>query len=364
MKTSLFNQIIKEAEEAILTQNEDGSFPGGHNGPYFDPETPVRNTAHWIFTLTSIYKKNQNPKLVSVIERAVDYLKGKAARPMNATFYCRTNPKKDFTNGVIGQAWVIEALVEVAKVFNRQDCYVLAENVFLMHPWLPKLKVWRVVNVEGSYNDYDPTFNHQLWFAAAGSLLNKTPLAQERSLLFLENAFKIIKLYKNGVIYHSSPFLPFKWKPNELINKINYLNKMKPLISKDEELYKKSAGYHAFNLYAFAILKQSFPDHKGWKSSKMIKMLNACRNSAFQTMQNDNKYSYPYNPTGFELAFVFEELSEDKSFAQFWIDEQVKSTAVQNGSVMTRETDDIVTSKARLYEALRLKNNYTINKVS
>ena len=42
---------------------------------------------------------------------------------MNATFYCRLNPEKDFSNGLIGQAWVIEALVEAHKL-TKEDSYI------------------------------------------------------------------------------------------------------------------------------------------------------------------------------------------------------------------------------------------------
>lgn len=360
MAVSLFDQLNQEAKLALPTQSDDGSFPGGHNGPYFDKETPVRNTAHWLFTLTCIYERTNDSSLLKSIENAINYLKSEAARPMGATFYCRTNPKKDLTNGVIGQAWVMEALLNAASILEREDCYDLAEKIYQLHPWIEKLKVWRVVNVDGSYSDFDPTFNHQLWFAAISSKLVNTPEALEQSKSFLNNAQKRLKLYKDGIVYHSSPFIEFKWKPNELINKINYLNRIKPLVKNDSQLYHKSSGYHAFNLYAFAILKESYPGHNIWKSKLIKKMLDVCYEKKFQNSQNDNKYSYPYNPTGIELAYVFEILKEDHTAAQFWIDRQLEST-FENDSIMIKNSSDEITARARIYEAARLKNEYVIN---
>ena len=34
--------ILQSCEAALQLQSEDGSFPPGCNGPYHDPETPVR----------------------------------------------------------------------------------------------------------------------------------------------------------------------------------------------------------------------------------------------------------------------------------------------------------------------------------
>ncbi len=48
----LLSNIIQQSSKAALQiQSDDGSFPPGHNGPYHDQETPVRNTAHWLFTM-------------------------------------------------------------------------------------------------------------------------------------------------------------------------------------------------------------------------------------------------------------------------------------------------------------------------
>lgn len=49
--TKLWDLIAKSAKRGIKLQAEDGSMPAGHNGPHNDPETPVRNTAHWCITL-------------------------------------------------------------------------------------------------------------------------------------------------------------------------------------------------------------------------------------------------------------------------------------------------------------------------
>jgi hypothetical protein len=43
--------FLRIAEHGLARQDQaTGAMPPGHNGPYQDPETPVRNTAHWIQT--------------------------------------------------------------------------------------------------------------------------------------------------------------------------------------------------------------------------------------------------------------------------------------------------------------------------
>ena len=41
---TLYECLIKSAKKALSLQQNDGSMLAGHNGSYFDPETPVRNT--------------------------------------------------------------------------------------------------------------------------------------------------------------------------------------------------------------------------------------------------------------------------------------------------------------------------------
>lgn len=46
---------------------------------------------------------------------------GNEARPMAATFWHRKNPEKDACNGLIGQAWTIEALTMAAGATDVVD---------------------------------------------------------------------------------------------------------------------------------------------------------------------------------------------------------------------------------------------------
>lgn len=359
---NLLQILERKADLACKEIERQGYMTGGHNGPYFDEETPVRNTAHWLFTFSMLYRRTQNQKYKKAAEIAINYLLSPEARPMNAAFWIRKNPKKDFCNGVIGQAWVMESLILASRVFSREDCYSAAEEVFLLHEFDRQLYVWNRLNVDGSHASPDPTFNHQLWMCALASLLDQTPGAIECSKLFFENRAIKVKLYGDGIIQHVSPVVRFSHKirnPKKIVEGV--LGHGYYWVSRGK-LRLKSSGYHAFNLYAFAILKDRFPEHAFWQSRKFKRMLKAVDSRKFQKEQIDNKYSYPYNPTGLEMAFVTETFDpENIERVEFWLKKQLEFTAEEGKSIMTKGTADENTARARIYEASRIKGDYHLS---
>ncbi len=164
--------IISSATRGVELQGKKGDMPPGHNGPWNDPQTPVRNTAHWSLLFWKPSSLRVMIRLSSCSE-AADYLVSHEARPMNATFYCRYTSSKDFCNGLIGQAWVIQALLQLGDYFQRPQYINLAQEIFLLHEIDQPSGLWRIRNVDGSIGGISHTFNQQLWFAVMGVLLNK-----------------------------------------------------------------------------------------------------------------------------------------------------------------------------------------------
>ena len=113
-------KIDKIVASKLEELNQNGYLIGGHNGPYYDPETPVRNTAHWTCIFSHYYNETKDQKYYSAVKKCSEYLLSVKARPMNATFFCRTNKLKDFSNGTIGQAWAIEGIVEAYKTIKDE----------------------------------------------------------------------------------------------------------------------------------------------------------------------------------------------------------------------------------------------------
>ena len=360
-KISVHELLKLSAEHALSIQAGDGSFPSGHNGPYNDPETPVRNTAHWLFLLASLYAGTGQNRWKSAGKKAIHYLLSPEARPAGKTFLCRNKTGKDRCNGLIGQAWVMESLIQAAEAFKRQDCYKLAEEIFLLHPWDNNIGIWHRVEVDGTVLGYDSTFNHQLWFAAAVGLLGTTPEARERTEVFLDKIAQHVQLYDDGVIYHSSTmgmltsYLESGLQPflRELKSRVKG-NAMK------NKLYDKSVGYHGFNLYALAMLKAAFPDAPVWESEKFSRLITAHRDKTFARNVQNSIFGYRYNLSGIEIAYAVETFFQNKKEAAFWVNRQFEETFLDRQRPLSRGVSDPETAAARIYQAARLSEEYEV----
>jgi len=373
----LWDIIAVSAETALSIQASDGSMPPGHNGPYQDPETPARNTAHWLITFLHSYEHTNKPEFKAAAQRAADYLLTPGLRPMDKTFCCRSNPAKDFSNGLIGQAWIIEALAIASDKLKSPKYKELAEIVFQLHPFDKKMGIWEILNVDGSYRGFDPTFNHQLWFAAAGALLSNDANSDitKKIVRFMDVMHKKFKVSSRGLIAH--PLVPDIIFLKKCKKKVFYFCRRLRYFSRTPKY--KEAGYHAFNLYAFAILKKHFPDHSFWHTNKFRKTLDYIKQDEFTTLLHSanhdsdfyrlaaavnspscNRYGYPYNPVGFEVAFALKVFSQDStgtdSQMSNWISSQFDHNFDSDSNMLSDDTEDAVVLAARIYEATRLPN--------
>lgn len=348
--------LVETAMAALDKQKQDGAMPSGHNGPYMDPETPVRNTAHWCMTFNKAYEISGEKELKEAAENARNFLHSETARPMGGTFWCRKNPEKDFTNGVVGQAWAIEALLDFDRVFGDKPSVDLAERVFLLHPFDKATGAWRRVNVDGSYHSFDAVFNHQLWFAAAGAQLqgrtNNHTIKDQLSIFFKRLPHNL-NLYGDGLIRQQTAGYLVKSRLRRYSSKLSHWRKSN---ERKQYMYHKSVGYHSFNLYAFALLKESFPEQPFWNSPQWKKLWNYTLSEKYKRDVKKSKYAYPYNPPGFEVSFALQVFQPDmKDAVASWLKEQMNLCFDFDTNLMTGGSAvDVETAAARIYEATRL----------
>lgn len=362
---NLHDILVQSADAALSLQNsEKGSMPAGHNGSYHDPETPVRNTAHWLITFLKAYSISGEAKFLEAAKKAVTYLCSDTARPMGATFWHRKKPEKDTCNGLIGQAWTIEALAVAAQGLERPELIALAEKVFLLHPQNPDSGVWKRVSTDGSHLTIDYTFNHQLWFAASGGLIAKFSQSKDidiRVRHFLNQLDNIFNIYPSGLIKHLMPpkLFPTGKRAEYTLKQLRKIKHPRNT-AKDRKYFKqKQVGYHSFNLYAFALLKREYPDHRFWKSRKFLRALKYIKSERYSIEVALSDYGYPYNPPGFEVPFALEIFcSEDQTRTQQsnWASKQLKICYDFETSLMNKNANDSMTHAARIYEATRLTN--------
>ncbi|MDG5761554.1 agl cluster protein AglQ [Natronococcus sp. A-GB1] len=385
--TELYTLLKQSAGQACDTQRGNGSLPAGQNGPYNDSETPVRNTSHWLLTFSKLYDQTQDVQFRDAAQEAISYLLSDEARPGGATFHHRSVENKDSCNGVMGQAWTIEALTVAAETLERDDLLEVAEDVFLSHPFNETIGLWKQVEIDGTVLGFDATFNHQLWFAAAGGLLARhetvSKEVEQQVLTFLDQLEETVSIAPPGLIYHRS--LPkfgvrtavdlakedtklfvlstLEWTNltgNRALDAV-FNSRVAPVrrapLSGEEHIHK-SAGYHSFNLYALALLYESYPDHSFWSTDTFEAILSYAESRAYVQRLQDNKFGYAYNPPGFEIPFALETFYGDQSREQqkIWLKRQLERTYDPATNRLSRNNPDPETLTARLYEATRLPN--------
>jgi hypothetical protein len=112
--------LIGAAQAGLSLQKADGTFPPGHNGSWNVKETPVRNTAHWLVTCAKAYELTRDISFKNAVEKAGAYLLSSKARPFDCTYHI-LDQKGWETNGLVGQAWVMEALLAAYKFLKMTN---------------------------------------------------------------------------------------------------------------------------------------------------------------------------------------------------------------------------------------------------
>ena len=93
--------IIKSARAGLSLQRADGSFPRGHNGPYQDPETPLRNAGHWLITMAYAARMSGEERFHNSVRKVAEYMLSPDHRPGDATWLHRDRNGKERCNGLI-----------------------------------------------------------------------------------------------------------------------------------------------------------------------------------------------------------------------------------------------------------------------
>ena len=351
----------------------------GHNGPYNDHETPVRNFGHWLITFSKCFELTGKQIYLDKIRELAEFLISDNARPFGYSFHHRYKESKDKCNGLIGQAWVFEALAFASSVSGDEKYSEIVEDVFFQHKFNDDLGLWNRLEIDGTILSIDSTFNHQLWFAACASLLN-TPRREEireRILRFMDCLPQNLSVLENGLIYHpierqlnrTGLDRSIKFRLKKFVKTfLSFLRAIDKKTNNFDQIYRekminKSIGYHQFNMYAFAMLKESLPGHLFWQSFEFERSRKFLLSDEFKNCLSDNIYGYPYNPPGFEVPFAlsaFSDLTENElvGTSSWWVNEQLKRCYNPKTQMMDRNTEDPLTHTARVYELTRLPELY------
>ena len=124
----------------------------------------------------------------------------------------------------------------------------------------------------------------------------------------------------------------------------------------------KSIGYHAFNLFAFGLMKPQFANHTFWSSDTFSALMHHLDTDEFRTGLEGNTYGYPYNPPGFEVPFAlgcFKAGNDPRlvQTCQEWVDKQFKHGFNPQTGLHDQNTEDPATASARIYELAKVADH-------
>ena len=353
-KEWLAGAFVGACDRALPRQGQDGSMPPGHNGPYHHPETPARNTAHWAISFATAAIFDQHASFRAAGARCLDWLVRATHEAAPGPVPCR-HAGRDRSNGVMGQAWIIEALALAGQKLGHTRALHAAGELFDRHSYSYSRGGWYCLLEDGAAGDVDWTFNHQLWMCAVGAMVTNAEVSNSRGkvLDFARRLERRIKVDFDGLIAHANPdFLApgaYKLLPAAMARRIVFG-------CRPRTMRMKSIGYHSFNTYALGILSQhleSFAVRPGGTLSKAVDFL---RLERFSRQLTNNPFGYPYNPPGWETAVSLSILGgrSDAEQIDYWLAQQRKATWDASSGEFVRQTADLETSRARLYEATRL----------
>ncbi|WEG13391.1 hypothetical protein PU629_03210 [Pullulanibacillus sp. KACC 23026] len=355
---SYLSKIKKIADNRIEEFSRIGHAIEGCNGPYNNNDTPIRNSAHWIVVYGFLYENYKEKKYLEVLAILAEYLVKNDNFGDSGAIICRKDKNCDDTNGLIGQAWAIEGLITAYKILREKAYYEKAVSIFFTQEFDEKICLWRIVEGNGNNTGLDWVYNHQLWFAAAGSLIIDVMFNEKidtRIRAFLGNYRVTFGVQPSGLIYHLIN------NKNKFVNNAKFGLKMLLtdlcLTKKYKELAYLEKGYHLFNLFGFALLYNKYKNADIFKSLKFKRSLKygvSLINELGENEENFNKYSYAYNSPAFEYPFISRVFHKDDELVYeklLKIHDHI--TFSDTTLLYDRNNHDPETLTARMYELIR-----------
>lgn len=339
-----------------------GHADAGCNGPYGDIDTPLRNTAHWCVTYSFLWEKFHEKKYKEILKVFSDYLQKAQNYGISNAAICRSISSGDDTNGIIGQAWVIEGLIAAYEILNEDVLLEKAISIFLSQKYDHDTKHWVICCSDGHIVKGDFTYNHNLWFAACGTMILKHKEhkeIKENILDFLDNTPKIVGIQPSGKIHH-------RMRINQgIVAEAKYLLRVLLTdwnIGPLKEWNYLESGYQIFDLYGFALLKEYWGEHNIFKNDWLRKAIKLGTNEQFiwslANTYSINKYAFPYNAPTFEYPYVAEVLGKgcNKNFFDELFKYQLELTYESDKKLFSKHNPDPNTLTARIYELTRYFN--------
>ncbi len=378
--------LLTSARAGLALQAADGSMPAGNNGTWGQPETPVRATAHWAISFLAARRLLQQaadgpprgeapPTSVGrgaggeaeafrrAAERCLAFVRSDKYRSAGYTHHALGPAEAPWENGLIGPAWVMEALLFAAEELGREELAREALELFLLHPQDPGSGLFFIRGVDGTVKPPDATFNHQAWFAAMAAriaerwgTLARSNEAADAVELFLRRLFANLKVNRRMVIEQKVKNKPRSGVPLKVVLRQGVANSYNRWVRRS--LYPRSVGYISFSLHGLAMLREFRPAHPVWRSRRWRRFRRLAaryipRERYFREA-TANRFAFQHNLTGAELPYAAAVLGlPEAPCLRFWAHQVARHWDSAQG-LLSAATEDPETLAARVYECVYL----------
>lgn len=321
------NKILhKMADESYPTFIALGHAIEGHNGPYGHCDTPVRNTCHWCIIYGYLWQTTKEKKYYEIMCSFADYICNRQQKSCSGAIECMKTDLFDHLNGLIGQAWAIEALVCAYRISHVEHYLDTAKKIYCTQNYDWTNHLWERVEIDGSNIGYDYTLNHQMYFAVAASMISDCKHDEQIERIvkdFLDGMLTHFNVHSDGLICHYVNLPRPQGRKHRLRKFVKMIGQPLKFINPNGfNPNNYEIGYHLYDMYVLALIYPKYRDAEIFSTEKFkkalafamdIENLNQKFNRYnFEKLQKGflalfvklNKFSYGYNSPAFELPVI------------------------------------------------------------
>lgn len=333
--------------------------PGGHNGPYMDLESPVRNSAHWLVTMSLAFHLTGDENFRHAGTALARYLTADAPSVDSVNIHRQRFPK-DWTNGIIGPAWLSEGLVAASRYLGLTSAAVAGAAGLRRLGFDDARGLWKTFDPSTGSHGIDRTVNHQLYCSAIAAEFPDDETLHNRVQRFVEVALpRHVRVDEDGLLEHHLADDLGRRVGRRVVEAVRLrlgsrVHRAALRHGAVADRDQRNRGYHLFSLYAAFRLGSSYGSLDIMDMPAVHSAAKTLMSLTADTAYRDNVYTFGYNPPGFELPFVAlrsHEREESLSLtAHEMLKAQLNRTLDQEVGLFTRSTSDPLTLAARAFE--------------
>lgn len=352
----LYFRFLDQGLANLIYLDDNTAFaPGGQNGPHFALETPVRNTCHWLAAFAIGYRIRPSSRYLQAGTALYRWLVNDCVFHKSG-YYVVRQAGRDWCNGVIGNAWLIEALVRAGSYLQIEQARQTAEALYITNRFDAAVGAWHRYDPLNKKYSIDFTLDHQSWFACAASDLGKHSEVEQFLSACQRGAFRV---RQSGRIAH----LYYAWNIRGILFRMFFFYREHRIADFIAELEE---GYQHYTLLPFARLFQRHSAHPFFKSEEFERAVRYVGPAWLKAVAT-SRYGYQYNAPGFELPVIIGAFEAKAGLTwadmQIVLEQQMNLVGNKNQNLCAKNNPDPLTLSARIYE-LGLFLEYVTNGTS